>query len=103
MTVPSPMCLRRIPDALHLHVRVAYAASWEALIDTHTRQAVQLVTEFAPRVSVLRGLDLYSRVPAAPEPMHEVVRSRTLTALDLKTLPEPAELPALAGWHRLRI
>ena len=103
MTVPSQMSLRRIPDALHLHVRVAYAASWEALIDTHTRQAVQLVTEFAPRVSVLRGLDLYFQVSAVPEPMHEVVRSRTLTALDLKTLPEPAELPTLAGWHRLRI
>jgi hypothetical protein len=103
MTVPSQMSLRRIPDALHLHVRVAYAASWEALIDTHTRQAVQLVTEFAPRVSVLRGLDLYFQVTAVPEPMHEVVRSRTLTALDLKTLPEPAELPTLAGWHRLRI
>jgi hypothetical protein len=103
MTVPSQMSLRRIPDALHLHVRVAYAASWEALIDTHTRQAVQLVTEFAPRVSVLRGLDLYFQVTAVPEPMHEVVRSRTLTALDLKALPEPAELPTLAGWHRLRI
>ena len=35
--------------------------------------------------------------------MHEVVRSRTLTALDLKTVPEPAELPALTGWHRLRL
>lgn len=103
MTVPSQMSLRRIPDAMHLRVRVAYAASWEALIDTHTRQAVQLVTEFAPRVSVLRGLDLYFQVTAVPEPMHEVVRSRTLTALDLKTLPEPAELPTLAGWHRLRI
>jgi hypothetical protein len=103
MTVPSQMSLRRIPDALHLHVRVAYAASWEALIDTHTRQAVQLVTEFAPRVSVLKGLDLYFQVTAVPEPMHEVVRSRTLTALDLKSLPEPAELPTLSGWHRLRI
>ena len=68
MTVPSQMSLRRIPDALHLHVRVAYAASWEALIDTHTRQAVQLVTEFAPRVSVLRGLDLYFQVSAVPTP-----------------------------------
>ena len=78
MTVPSQMSLRRIPDALHLPVRVAYAMSWEALIDTHTRQAVQFVTEFAPRISVLRGLDL-------------------------KTIPEPAELPLLTGWHRLRL
>ena len=83
MTVPSQMSLRRIPDALHLPVRVAYAMSWEALIDTHTRQAVQFVTEFAPRISVLRGLDLYFQVTAVPEAMQEVVRSRTLTGLDL--------------------
>jgi len=103
MTVPSQMSLRRIPDALHLPVRVAYAMSWEALIDTHTRQAVQFVTEFAPRISVLRGLDLYFQVTAVPEAMHEVVRSRTLTGLDLKTIPEPADLPVLTGWHRLRL
>src|SRR6476469_3519233 len=103
MTVPSQMSLRRIPDALHLPVRVAYATSWEALIDTHTRQAVQFVTEFAPRISVLRGLDLYFQVTAVPEAMQEVVRSRTLTALDLKTIPPPAELPTLTGWHRLRL
>ena len=103
MTVPSQMSLRRIPDALHLQVRVGYAASWEAIIDTHTRQALQFVTEFAPRISVLEGLDLYFRVTAVPESMHEVVRSRTLTALDLKTLPSPMELPALTGWGRLRL
>jgi hypothetical protein len=97
------MSLRRIPDELHLPVRVAYAAGWEALIDTHTRQAVQFVTEFAPRISVLRGLDLYFRVTAVPEAMHEVVRSRTLTALNLKSIPAPAELPILTGWHRLRL
>jgi hypothetical protein len=103
MTVPSQMSLRRIPDALHLPVRVAYATSWEALIDTHTRQAIQFVTEFAPRIPVLRGLDLYFQVTAVPEAMHEVVRSRTLTALDLNTVPATAELPTLTGWHRLRL
>jgi hypothetical protein len=103
MTVPSQMSLRRIPDALHLPVRVAYAASWEALIDTHTRQALQFVGEFAPRVSVLDGLDLYFRVTAVPEAMHEVVRSRTLTAVDLESVPQQQELPVLTGWSRLRL
>ena len=97
------MSLRRIPDAMHLQVRVAYATSWEALIDTHARQALQFVTEFAPRISVLEGLDLYFRVTAVPEAMHEVVRSRALTAVDLKTVPQPAELTALTGWQRLRL
>jgi hypothetical protein len=103
MTVPSQMSLRRIPDALHLPVRVAYALGWEALIDTHTRQALQLITEFAPRIPVLDALDLYFRVTAVPEAMHEVVRSRTLTAIDLKAVPAPAEMPALMGWNRLRL
>ena len=98
MTVPSQMSLRRIPDALHLQVRVGYAASWEALIDTHTRQALQFVTEFASRIPVLEGLDLYFRVTAVPEGMHEVVRSRTLTALDLKTA---AAAHGAAGPHRV--
>ena len=103
MTVPSQMSLRRIPEGMHLQVRVAYATSWEALIDTHTRQALQFVTEFATRLPVLEGLDLYFRVTAVPEAMHEVVRSRTLTALDLKTVPQPAEAPVLTGWQRLRL
>jgi len=103
MTVPSRMSLRRIPEALHLQVRVAYAAGWEALIDTHTRQALQLVCEFAPRICVLDGLDLYFQVTAVPEAMHEVVRSRTLTAVDLKSVPQPTRLPALTGWYRLRL
>lgn len=103
MTVPSQMSLRRIPDAMHLQVRVAYATSWEALIDTHARQALQFVTEFASRIPVLEGLDLYFRVTAVPESMHEVVRSRTLTAVDLKNVPQPVALPALTGWSRLRL
>ncbi|HEX6616243.1 MAG TPA: hypothetical protein VF046_08065 [Gemmatimonadales bacterium] len=103
MTVPSRMSLRRIPEAMHLPVRVAYAASWEALIDIHTREAHQFVGEFAPRIPALEALDLYFRVTAVPESMHEVVRSRALTALNLKTLPSPAEMPVLTGWARLRL
>ena len=103
MTVPSQMSLRRIPQALHLPVRVAYAASWEALVDIHTREAHQFVGEFASRIFPLDALDLYFGVTAVPEAMHEVVRSRTLTALDLKSLASPVELPALTGWARLRL
>jgi hypothetical protein len=103
MTVPSHMSLRRIPDALHLKVRVVYAAGWEALIDTHTTQALQFVCEFAPRLPALDGLDLYFRVTAVPHEMQEAVRVRTLTALDLESLAPLAPLPALTGWQRLRI
>jgi hypothetical protein len=103
MTVPSQMSLRRIPEALHLQMRIAYAGAWEALIDTHTRQALQFVCEFAPRVRVLDAMDLYFRVTAVPEAMQEVVRSRTLTALELESLPAFTELPGLAGWRRFRL
>jgi len=103
MTVPSQMSLRRIPDALHLKVRIAFAAGWEALIDTHTDQALQFVCEFAPRVPVLSGLDLYFQVTAVPEAMQEAVRVRTLTALDVESLPPLTQLPTLTGWRRLRI
>jgi hypothetical protein len=103
MTVPSQMSLRRIPRALHLRVRMAYATAWEALIATHTSQAQQFVCEFASRVPVLEGLDLYFRVTAVPEAMQEVVRSRTLTSLELDSLLPLNPMPTLAGWQRLRL
>jgi hypothetical protein len=103
MTVPSQMSLRRIPDALHLKVSVAHAAAWDALIDTYTRQAVQFVTEFAARLPALRGLQLFFQVTPVPAAMQEIVRARTLTGLELEKLPDPAEVPVLTGWHRLRL
>ena len=102
MTAPSQMSLRRIPDALRLKVGVAYALAWESLVDTHARQAVQFVSEFAPRLPVLDAMTLYFRVTAIPESMREVVRARTLTTLDLDVLPPLAPLPTLSGWHRFR-
>jgi hypothetical protein len=103
MTVPSQMSLRRIPEALHLQVRIAYATAWEALIATHTSQAQQFICEFASRVPVLEGMDLYFRVTAVPEGMQEVVRSRTLTSLELESLPPLTPMPVLTGWQRMRL
>ena len=103
MTVPSQMSLRRIPDALHLKARMVYAAGWDALIDTHTTQALQFLCEFAPRLPALDGLDLYFRVTAVPQEMQEAVRVRTLTTLDLESLAPLVPLPSLTGWQRLRI
>ena len=102
MTLPSRMSLRRIPTSLHLQVRVAYAAGWEALIGTHTSQALQFVCEFAARLPVLDALDLYFQVVAVPEAMQEVVRTRTLTGLELESLPALTTMPELQGWQRLR-
>lgn len=103
MSAPSQMSLRRIPAALHLHVRIAYANAWEALIGTHTSQALQFVCEFASRAPVLRALDLYFEVVAVPEAMQETVRTRCLTSLELESLPPLTPLPLLRGWQLLRV
>jgi hypothetical protein len=103
MTLPSQMSLRRIPPELHLQVRVAYAAAWEALIYTHNSQALQFLYEFAPRVPPLDGLNLYFQVVAVPEPMQEVIRARALTSLEIESLPPLTPMPELTGWHKLRV
>jgi hypothetical protein len=103
MSAPSQMSLRRIPAALHLHVRIAYANAWESLIGTHTSQALQFVCEFASRAPVLRALDLYFEVVAVPEAMQEMVRTRSLTSLELESLPPLTPLPLLRGWQLLRV
>lgn len=103
MSVPSQMSLRRIPSCLHLTIRIAYASAWEALIGTHTAQAVQFLYEFASRVPALKALDLYFNVVAVPEAMQEVVRTRTLTALEVDSLPPLTPVPSLHGWQLLRI
>ncbi len=103
MSTPSQMSLRRIPPALHLRVRIAYANGWEALIGTHTSQALQFVCEFASRTPALRALDLYFEVVAVPAGMQESVRTRCLTSLELETLPPLTAPEPLRGWQVLRV
>ena len=103
MSTPSQMSLRRIPEALHLRVRIAYASAWEALIGTHTSQALQFVCEFASRTPVLRALDLYFQVVAVPAGMQESVRTRCLTSLELESLPPLTAPVPLRGWQVLRV
>lgn len=103
MSTPSQMSLRRIPEALHLRVRIAYASAWEALIGTHTSQALQFVCEFASRTPVLRALDLYFEVVAVPAGMQESVRTRCLTSLELESLPPLTAPVPLRGWQILRV
>jgi hypothetical protein len=103
MSTPSQMSLRRIPEALHLRVRIAYASAWEALIGTHTSQALQFVCEFASRTPVLRALDLYFDVVAVQAGMQESVRTRCLTSLELESLPPLTAPVPLRGWQILRV
>lgn len=97
------MALRRIPASLHLPVRIAYAGAWEALVVTHTAQALQFLYEFASRLPVLDALDLYFQVVAVPEAMQESVRIRTLVGLEMESLPPLTPMPELGKWQHLRL
>ncbi len=103
MTVPSEMPIRQFPRPLRGRVRVAYAVAWEALVDTHTEQAVQFIGEFASRLSPLEALELYFKVTPVSESMHEAIRTRTLSTIELDCLPPRAPLPVLRGWRLLRL
>jgi hypothetical protein len=97
------MSIQRFPEEMRPMVRVAYAAAWEALVETHGAQAVQLMLEFAPRIPPLQGLELYFHVVGVPDPMIEWVRNRALTRFELDSaLPTTAPC-GVSGWRRLRL
>jgi hypothetical protein len=95
------MSVREIPHILRTQARIALASAWEALVDTHSAQAVPFIQEFASRITVLEALELYLRVGAVPDTMREVVRSRTLLGIDLACLPARIPLPVLSGFDFL--
>ena len=103
MSVPSEMSMRQIPSAYKIRVRVAYAVAWEALVETHTVEARQFIGEFANRVSPVQALELYFDVVPVPGEMREPVWTRTLSTLDLETLPAQTAFPAITGWKWLRL
>jgi hypothetical protein len=77
--------------------------AWEALVDTHTEQALQFIGEFASRLSPLEALELYFKVAPVSESMHEAIRTRALSTIELDCLPPRAPLPVLRGWRLLRL
>jgi hypothetical protein len=97
------MPVRQFPRHLRARVRVAYAVAWEALVDTHTEQALEFIGEFASRLSPLDALELYFTVAPVSESMHEAIRTRTLATIELDCLPPRAPLPVLRGWRLFRL
>jgi len=97
------MPIRQFPRPLRGRVRVAYAVAWEALVDTHTEQALLFIGEFASRLAPIDGLELYFTVAPVSESMHEAIRTRTLSTIELDCLPPRAPLPVLRGWRLLRL
>jgi len=97
------MPIRQFPRPLRGRVRVAYAVAWEALVDTHTEQALLFIGEFASRLAPIDALELYFTVAPVSESMHEAIRTRTLSTIELDCLPPRAPLPVLRGWRLLRL
>ena len=89
--------LRQFPETLRPELQVAYAAAREALVATHTAQAVKFTEEFSRRLPPLEALDLYFRVVPVPGPMIESVVSRALVSLDLGRLPSLPRIPCVLG------
>lgn len=103
MTVPSEMPIRQFPRPMRTRIRVAYATAWELLVNVHTEQARQFIGEFASRMTPIDALEMYFAVAPISESMHEAVRTRTLSSLELDCLPPRAPLPVLRGWRLLRL
>ena len=82
MPAPNTIGQRRLPDTVRRRLEVATAMSWEALVDAHTRQALQFVTLLADRMEFAETLDRYVREMRVPDPMERSVRTRVLVALE---------------------
>ncbi len=103
MSVPSRMPVGPFPRALRGRVRVAYAVAWEALVTTHSEQALLFIGEFASRLAPLDALEMYFDVAPVSESMFEAIRTRTLANLELDCLPPRTPLPVLRGFRLLRL
>lgn len=94
MVAPSLISNRRFPAPLRQRLQVAYARAWEALTETHRREAIRFVRQLAGRMSAEEALQRYFREVAVPVLMRETVRARTLIelgeeAVDIETDTAP--------------
>jgi hypothetical protein len=94
--------VRRLPPALKLGLRVAYARAWEALIDTHQTQAAMFITRLADRLPLEDSLARYFREVAVPVAMQETVRARALLAVVDAIPAVPGNDDHADPWQRLR-
>jgi hypothetical protein len=104
MVAPSLITNRRFPAPLRQRMQVAYARAWEALTETHRREAVRFVRQLTGRLTAEDALQRYFREVAVPALMRETVRARALIelgndAFDLDTDDEPG---AADVWSYIR-
>ncbi len=115
MPLPSSRIPRTLPESVRRKVEVATAMAWEALIEEHTRQALDFIALFEGRLSFEEALVRYLREMDLAENIAGAIRTRTLIALedglpagqprlqlhdDMKGEAEPEEEDE--GWRRFR-
>ncbi|MBI4408078.1 MAG: hypothetical protein HY561_00125 [Gemmatimonadetes bacterium] len=111
MPAPSPWPPRRLPAAVRRRLEVATAIAWEALVEAHTRHALQFVALLAHRLPFDEAVDRYLRDMDVGDVTATAVRPRVLTALEdaersdagRPSLPAPDEGgEPVEGWKRFR-
>lgn len=87
MPAPNPRLPRNLPESVRRRVEVATAMAWEALVETHTRQAIDFVRLFEDRMELEHALIRYLREMDLSETIASAIRSRVL--IEYEAEPEP--------------
>ncbi len=82
-------------------LQVAYAAAWEAQVETHKAEAVRFVDALAPLVTADQALESYFREVPVPLAMRDVVRAGVFVRLDFTRLDAPVAESYPDGWRLL--
>lgn len=103
MVAPSLITNRRFSPPLRQRLQVAYARAWEALTETHRREALRFIRQLAGRLDAEDALQRYFHEVAVPPLMRETVRARVLIELGDEAIGlDAGEEPAPDLWSYLR-
>jgi hypothetical protein len=102
MVAPSLISLRRFTAPVRQRLQVAYARAWEALTDTHCREAIRFVQQLDGRLTAEEALHRYFREVAVPPLMRETVRARVIIELGTRGPAVEIEPDAPELWSYLR-
>jgi hypothetical protein len=113
MPLPSPRIPRGLSESTRRRLEVATAMAWEALIETHTREASAFIELMQGRLDLEEAILRYLREMDLTEAIGSAVKTRVLVALEdrpakpaLQLHEEPEEVRKDAEpedrWRRFR-